>query len=125
MLADLDRPDHFFKNLVAMASREELIQVIGRSVMAKSQSSHGHTPALYRRSFCFLVTEVSSTLFKSLASFSSSCCLCCEVVEGTETRPRRNLMDPFSTGGMGLSCNCRCGLTRLAVDAWMLMAKHL
>ena len=61
MLAEQASPDHFFQNLVAIASREELIQDGERSITARSQLSLGHTPALYRRSFCLLVTTVLST----------------------------------------------------------------
>ena len=43
--------------LEALAPRTLLTQDMGISKMERSQLSRGHRPALYRRSFCFLVTR--------------------------------------------------------------------
>ena len=48
---------------------------------------------------------VSFTFFNSIAIFTSSCCLSCFLLEGTETGPPRNLIGPSAIGGF--TCFCR------------------
>ena len=69
------KPDHFFRNRVAVALRLDLTHEVGSSRMERSQFGRGQIPALYRSSFCFLVTDTRSTLSSSSFNFSVKCCL--------------------------------------------------
>ena len=69
MFVDFARPNHFSKYQVAIASSDDVTQVVK---IARSQWSLEQTPAQYRRSFCFLEIAVMSTVLSSVSSSTVS-----------------------------------------------------
>ena len=62
-IADLATPDHFSRKSVASASAFFSTHDMGSSSIVRSRERHGHTPNLYKRSFCFLVRGHVSILW--------------------------------------------------------------
>ena len=88
--ADLDRPLHFFRYLVAIGCRLFCSQETGRSEIERSHVRRGQTLTLKILSFCWRVMAVSSTFCSMVDSLVMRCSLVSAEVEWMATGAPRN-----------------------------------
>ena len=88
--ADLYRPLHLFRYLVAMGCRVFCSQETGKYEMERSQVRRGQMQTLKRFSYCWHVMEVLSTLCSMADSLVTRCSLVSAEVEWMATGAPKN-----------------------------------
>ena len=89
--ADLARPLHLLRYLVAMGCRVFCSQEMGRSMMERFQVKRGQMQALKTLSFCCRVMGVASIFSSMTRSLATRCSLLSVEVEWIATGAPRNL----------------------------------
>ena len=125
MLAGFARPDHRFRNLVAVASREEVTHDVGRFMMARSQLSLGRYVSLslslslrvlsIHNSHALLTAQLSLAPQYHLLPFSFIDCVCVCVSPHITIYFRSVLLTVcvcvcvcVCVGGLSLEVTCVC-----------------